>query len=123
MPLIHTKQIDRGLLTLNEHAYGIYFEDAGRKGSHPINRWCRNFNRMKPLTVYEMGEKTLGYETYKRDEATLSTEIMDISGLLRQGVVVLFPLEDFAIIELHLAKSSPQLFEMLSKYISMWRSL
>jgi hypothetical protein len=123
MPLLYTKQIDRELLNLNQNAYGIYFEDVEKKGSHPLSRWCRNFERMKSISVYDFGEQTVGYATYKRDENLLAGETLEINNLLRHGAVVLFPLEEWSRVERDLAKSSPQLYERLSHHITSWRNL
>lgn len=123
MPLLYTKLIDREILNLNPKVYGLYFEDVDKKGSHPLIRWCRNFERMKPLSVYETGGNTVGYETYKRDENLLGVEALAIHTLLRHGAVVLFPLEEWGHVEIGLKKSSPQLYDRISNYFSSWRTI
>ena len=123
MPLLKMKNIDRVLMSLNENVHGVFFEDAEKKSSHPFNRWARSFDRMKPLTVYERGSEPLSYTTYKRDEGILAIETLLISDLLRQGVVVLFPLDDWFEVSRDLAKSSPDLRKHLERHIDSWSRL
>lgn len=120
MPLLHVKSLDRTLLNLNENAHAIYFDDIDERNSDPLTRWCRNYNKALPLHVYDTADKTLGHETYERDNRKIADDCLTISKTLGANGVVLLPLDEWSNVQAQLQKTNPKLEADISRYIAVW---
>lgn len=123
MPLLMMKEVDRNLLYLNEGAYTVYVEAADRKGGEAWVRWCRNFERALPLTIYEHFGKPLTHETWERDSKQSMLEITAVNTALAQGRVVLVPGEDLSTALDSVRETTPKLHDRFSQSIVSWRNM
>ena len=117
MPLLMTQKVDRQLLYLNEGAYAVYIESAGKKGGDAWTRWARNFERCLPLTMWSQNGTSLSHETWERDGRKATDELVTLANTARQGRVVLFPGDEYTIALDALEKTSPKLYDRISQSI------
>jgi len=123
MPLLMTQKVDRQLLYLNEGAYAVYIEAADQKGGDPWVRWARNFDRCLSLTMWQHFGQPLGHETYKRDSRNATEELSQISNIVRQGRVVIFPGDEYANALLKIGSTTPELHDRISQSIQALSNL
>ena len=121
MPLVLVKQIDKSTLSLNDFVYGIYFDDVyGRSASSSL-RWARGQHQMLSIVAYEKPYKPLLPETLPRDKANLNVDSQVIFDRLRQGAVVMLPVDDFDKAMSDLERVNPEYAKLLTQQTSRWR--
>lgn len=121
MPLVLVKQIDKSTLSLNEFVYGIYFDDVHARSASPAIRWARGQHQMLSIVAYEKPLKPLLPETLARDKANLNADSQAVFDHLRQGSVVLLPIDDYDKAISDIERVNPEYAKLLATQTARWR--